>query len=440
LLFALCHVFGVISADKHTHVVFKSPETTSGFVLAKKEEIELSGEDGKLQELASGGYVNGNSMQGWNWLELSGSTGQATVEDWLEIRRAMGFLEGTLTCEEIISFYPNFYFDMWENEADPGQATLDFIQQNYDWVKSQAEANAKTDEYWLAQLGALRQVEGMFQGFVGSPCMQSQPSGDFSWSSVAIAPKLLQFLLINSWGDLYQIALKLREPTKDLTERLYGVGRSVKLEHCSALVKVLPGYADVLFAHNTWDGFEGLGPRIFKHYKFSIFDGTKDPMSGTLVYDTFFSSSPMLYSSVDDFFIVNGRANLGVTETTNSLYNVKLLVKVVPQTVLSWMRSTVANQLSRSGAEWSQYFTKYHSGTYTNQWMVLDLALFQPGNVPPSGFFSVTEEVPGLIVSQDQTSKLFQDGYWKSFNVRPYIFLNNCYVFCFFSPKSSLFR
>lgn len=151
-----------------------------------------------------------------------------------------------------------------------------------------------------------------------------------------------------------------------------------------------------------------MGPRIFKRYSFPILrHGFAE-----LHYSTYFSSSPGLLSSVDDFFVVSGYANLGVIETTNSLFNLKLLDLVVPSTVLSWMRSTASNQLANSGSEWPSIFAKYHSGTYTNQWMVLDVNKFTPGSAPHAGFFSVFEEVPGLVHFADMTQALIDQSYW----------------------------
>ena len=400
-----------VAATRHTHEVFSNAD---GKLSLRTITLSALSDD----VLVSGSYLGDNSLQGWNSLEVAGTMNSGTAEEYLTMRKAMGYLEGQLTCSDIVSFYPNFYSDMWGDAETPGDDTLDFIRSNYDWTLSMAEKNWQTDEYWFAQLGTLRQMEGMLDGLRSSPCLvQVQPSDKkWSWASVAVDPKIEQLLLINAWGDLYQIAMKVQDPTKDLTERLYGVGRHIKMQRCSAMVKVLPGNSDVLFAHNTWDGFEALGPRIFKHYSLPMIPSSSGSSSSSIVYDTYFSSSPLLLSSVDDFFVVNGRATLGVTETTNSLYNVKLLTKVVPESVLSWMRSTAANMLATSGSAWTGLFSRYQSGTYTNQWMVLDFGLFTPGVAPPAGFFSVLEEVPGQIVSQDMTSVLVDQSYWRSFN------------------------
>lgn len=48
-----------------------------------------------------------------------------------------------------------------------------------------------------------------------------------------------------------------------------------------------------------------------------------------------------------------------------------------------------------------------HSGTYPNQWMVLNLDLFAPGGSPlQRGLFTVFEEVPGHSSSADLTDQV----------------------------------
>jgi len=177
------------------------------------------------------------------------------------------------------------------------------------------------------------------------------------------------------------------------------------IERCSALFKLVDNYDDVVFGHNTWDSYDSLGPRILKN------------INRGEAYSTYFSSSPALLSSVDDFFITkNERVTLTVIETTNSLYNLHLLEQVVPLTTLSWMRAIVSNKLAISGYNWAETFAKYHSGTYTNQWMVLDHSKFTPGTVPLAGFFVVLEEVPGTVRYEDQTDFLVSKKYWPSYN------------------------
>ena len=80
----------------------------------------------------------------------------------------------------------------------------------------------------------------------------------------------------------------------------------------------------------------------------------------------------------------------------------------------------VANMLGTSGSSWSDVFSAYHSGTYNNQWLIVDLNVFEPGVAPNSDVLWVTEEAPGLMHAQDQTASLVSAGYWASYNVAYY--------------------
>ena len=47
-----------------------------------------------------------------------------------------------------------------------------------------------------------------------------------------------------------------------------------------------------------------------------------------------------------------------------------------------WIRSLAANRLSQGGKEWTEIFSKFNSGTYNNQWMIVDYNLIKPGLSP----------------------------------------------------------
>lgn len=79
----------------------------------------------------------------------------------------------------------------------------------------------------------------------------------------------------------------------------------------------------------------------------------------------------------------------------------------------------VANRLSTSGRMWTQIFSKHNSGTYNNQWMVVDYKRFVPGGQPKSGVLYVLEQLPGFIRYDDLTAHLLRHQYWASYNV-PY--------------------
>jgi hypothetical protein len=80
--------------------------------------------------------------------------------------------------------------------------------------------------------------------------------------------------------------------------------------------------------------------------------------------------------------------------------------------------------LASNGSDWSSLFSQYHSGTYNNQWMILDVNQWIPDGSSSSDnsssmhdLFWVLEEAPGLIHAEDMTSTIISAGYWASYNV-----------------------
>lgn len=59
--------------------------------------------------------------------------------------------------------------------------------------------------------------------------------------------------------------------------------RSEGVDHCSALIKLIPDKGgdkfknDLIVGHNTWDDFQCAGPRIFKHYSLPLITGFTVP-------------------------------------------------------------------------------------------------------------------------------------------------------------------
>ena len=70
---------------------------------------------------------------------------------------------------------------------------------------------------------------------------------------------------------------------------------------------------------------------------------------------------------------------------------------------------------------WSKIFARRNSGTYNNQWMVVDYKRFKPGKslANVSGLLWVLEQLPGHIHMEDMTKFLAAKSYWPSYNT-PY--------------------
>ncbi|CAI5988464.1 unnamed protein product [Closterium sp. NIES-65] len=129
-----------------------------------------------------------------------------------------------------------------------------------------------------------------------------------------------------------------------------------------------------------------------------------------------FASYPGRLFSGDDFYITSAR--LAIQETTIGNNNAELYRRYVRAngTVLEWIRNVVANRVASSGRQWVDVFSRHNSGTYNNQWMVVDYKLFLPGLPPPDDTLWVLEQLPGHIVAEDMSAHLRDEGYWASYN------------------------
>ena len=86
------------------------------------------------------------------------------------------------------------------------------------------------------------------------------------------------------------------------------------------------------------------------------------------------------------------------------------------QTVPEWMRSSVSNRLSSTGAEWASSFARLNSGTYNNEWLIIDYDRFVDGK-PGPGTVTVVDQIPGFVSSEDVTYMLLQHSYFASYNI-----------------------
>lgn len=171
---------------------------------------------------------------------------------------------------------------------------------------------------------------------------------------------------------------------------------------CSALVKVLPDYSDVYVGHTTWADYSEL-LRIWKTYNFNL----NDP--SVVAKKMSFSSYAGMISSTDDWYILD--SGMLVLETTINVEDENALSQINPKgSVVSWIRTMVANRLASDGKEWTNIYAQQNSGTYNCQWMVLDYKKFSPGKPPQAGFFNMIEQVPGKVHMEDMTDTLLRRG------------------------------
>jgi len=258
----------------------------------------------------------------------------------------------------------------------------------------------------------------------------------------------VEAVLWNSLGDIGEILDSMyparQENCWDYSEP-DAMMRLLLNGHCSVLVKAITtdGQPDVALSHSTWSDYRTM-LRIMKTYKFPLslteyrarfassdYKSELDEENG--VFTVIFSAYPGLLSSFDDFYVIVDRG-LVVTETTNDICNKTLFSLIKPDTLMCWERTMVADMLATDGKSWTDIFVKFNSGTYNNQFIIMDTRLFKPSSTVesesqqqkqlpyadfPANFLWIVEQMPGKCTAADVTPVLNLQGYWPSYN-RPY--------------------
>ncbi|XP_004690760.1 PREDICTED: putative phospholipase B-like 2 [Condylura cristata] len=372
------------------------PTSRCRSVLLDTETGQLRLVDGRHPDaVAWANLTNAIHETGWAFLELHTN---GHYNDSLQAYAA-GVVEAAVTEELIYMHWMNTvvnYCGPFEYEVGYCEKLKSFLETNLEWMQAEMEAN-KNSAYWHQVRLTLLQLKGLEDSYEGSVAF---PTGNFT-----IKP--LGFLLLQISGDLEDLEPALN---KTRTKHVLGSGS------CSALIKLLPGQSDLLVAHNTWNSYQHM-LRVIKKYQFYFREGPQEASPLMPGNEVVFSSYPGTIFSCDDFYILGSR--LVTLETTIGNRNSALWKYVQPRDcVLEWVRNVVANRLASDGASWADIFKNFNSGTYNNQWMIVDYKAFVPGKPSPgSKVLTVLEQLPGMVVVADKTSELYQKTYWASYNI-----------------------
>ncbi|CAB3402380.1 unnamed protein product [Caenorhabditis bovis] len=340
------------------------------------------------KRLASASLHNEINATGWAFLEVDVHSDK--IPHYLQ-GYAAGFAEGRVTRELIDLHVINTVNGYCDGAKHYCEELGEFLIENLKWMSQEIKENPE-DEYWQQVNLTLNQLYGLIHGY------ENTLEAKIDFKDLVIHP----ILMIQLAGDLEDLALKFKKPENP--KKVYsGPG------HCSALVKLLKNNEDLYFSHVTWTSYSAM-LRINKKYSFK----TRDPGQ---VYS--FSSYPASITSTDDFILTS--AKLAILETTIANYNTKSLDLITPKTVLTWIRAEIAHRVSSSGLQWAEAFGRHNSGTYNNEWVVVDYKQFHRGKPvqPEHGILHVIEQMPGHIVHSDMTAHLFQTTYWPGYN-QPY--------------------
>ncbi|XP_029954719.1 phospholipase B-like 1 [Salarias fasciatus] len=366
-------------------------EATVHWDAAQKSVILKEG----VMERDGGAYAYFNDTllhSGWGVLEISAGYGGVTQEDETTFFLA-GYLEGYLTAGQMFSHYSNMYPQLIKDEKvlNPLKS---FLSKQDQWSREQVKLWGSSDPLWKHLGLILAQLDGLHAGAAQwAKSRQIEPLSAFA----------VQFL--NGVGDLLDLVPTLT-PRSNSSARPGGL-RMPGMGHCTALIKVLPGFENLLFGHSSWYTYAAT-MRIYKHWDFRVSDTRV--ATGRMS----FSSYPGFLMSLDDFYLLG--SGLLMTQTSIGVFNASLFSQLSAHSLLAWQRVRLANGLAHSGEEWAQIFSKYNSGTYNSQYMVVDLSRIVLGHSIRNGALTVVEQIPGKVVHSDQTQAL-RRGYWPSYNI-----------------------
>lgn len=347
--------------------------------------------------LAYGVFNDTILKSGWNTLNIRAGFSNQKYQD-ENLMYAAGYLEGFLTSQQIYQHLTNVKASTFGKGTPPQlqEKLQKFFTDQDDWMRGKLEENQESP-FWKVLSLAVSHFDGLQAGYAANP-YRGKPLEKFD------------FQLLNSIGDVLDLQYALIPESipdwnsmsqSEMEEYLVSHG------HCSSLVKLLPGYEDVFFAHSSWFQYQ-YSYRIYKHYHFRL---SNPHISAT---NFSFSSYPGILESLDDFYILG--SGLLISETTNLVFNKTLYSFVKPESLLAWQRVRVANFMAADGKTWGNLLDTHNSGTFNNQYTVLDTKRINLKEMVMDGALWVIEQIPTLIVSGDQTD-ILTAGYWPSYNV-----------------------
>ncbi|KAM7535826.1 hypothetical protein Aperf_G00000091554 [Anoplocephala perfoliata] len=334
-----------------------------------------------------------------------------------------GFLELYISRELTYSHLQNTFGGFCKDHSSSCQTLKDYIRRNLEMTIKMSIQSGDIDPFWHQMELMLWQLRGIQD----------------AWNNVTVknSKTLTNDYLLGLLDDVFDIYIL--QLNVDIGEISAALGLYDALEigpngkryfsmrpSCSALVKLSPDRKDIFISHNTWQGYENM-LKVTKYYEFE-WRLTRDPDSPKIPGSkVLFSSYPSTINSVDDFYVTG--TGLVAQETTNGNANPDLWPFVrngLNSSVLEVFRVMIANRISRTPSEWISFFSRANSGTYNNQWMVVDTKLIDPSkSLPKNDLFWVAEQIPGFVQSADLTEHLLEKTYWGSYNIPYFEFVYN---------------
>ncbi|KAH9502295.1 putative phospholipase B-like 2 [Bulinus truncatus] len=353
--------------------------------------------------IAVASFDNSINQTGWAKLDIITTSGLNHKYSDSQQTYAAGFVEGHITRSLIGMHWINTVGDFCpEPLSNHCYQLKKFLESNLNWMKEQINAHSSQDSYWYHINLYLLQATGLQDGYSNYPGVLNTDIDVLGLYIFQVGGDM------EDLGELFPSLSKFRSSKGEGNH--WGFGRG----HCSALIRLLPDYSDLYVSQDTWNDLPSM-LRILKRYEFDLhlLPSGADCIPGAIMT---FSSYPGVLSSGDDFYLIS--SGLLTQETTIGNSNPDLLKYITYSSVLESFRSMVANRLASSGKLWSFYFSQFNSGTYNNQWMIVDYNKFMPFQMKASpGLFYLLEQIPGTILYNDLSELLYNQTYFGSYNV-----------------------
>ena len=341
--------------------------------------------------VATAFYTDSYSETGWDKLAI---TTNSMFSDEIQAEAA-GRLEGELTKDRIYTHYLNIKDDYLIDDK-----ISDFLEKQESFVFDSVKKNGKSDPMLYNAYLIKIQYNAIMEQYNSKVDSAKQlTKNDFhTINYIAEIPDLIEKFRVEKTGETdYK---KMSE--KELLDNF------LKRTHCSALFKIKNDLSELYYGHNTWNTYYSA-IRIIKEYNLNY--NNRWVKSKNII----FSSYPATMSSLDDFYVSSH--GLIAIETTNIFFNDTMYKEIIPESLFTCERAMIANRISNSSREWVDNFIKYNSGTYNNQFMVLDKNKVNLINKTIDfDAFHIVEQLPGFAKINNVTDFL-KFGYWSSYNV-----------------------
>ncbi|XP_067010461.2 putative phospholipase B-like 2 [Anabrus simplex] len=351
---------------------------------------------------AVGGILeNAINETGWAFQEIH------TFDPYEDVVQAYGagFVEGYTARHLIYAHFNNMIRAFCDGRIKLCNKIQEYLDTNERWVKEMIANYSSTEPYWHQVKLFYKQLEGVVDGY------------NYGWKNTSMMLTANNFLWLNVQGDLEDLTTAMNRTDNSTCElsHILESGPVLGSGSCSALIKLLPNNSDLYVGHDTWSSYQSM-LRVQKKYvfRYHVLANSSERIPG---FAMTFSSYPGIITSGDDFYLIS--SGIATLETTIGNANDSLWTHVQPKgQVMETVRSMVANRLGRSGRSWTKLFTLYNSGTYNNQWMVVDYKCFKKGNSTiQNNLLWVLEQIPGMVQARDMTHVLREQSYWPSYNV-----------------------